>query len=181
MPYKYKRVCPLCQRPNVIHMSSHLAMVHRLSATECSPYLKRAVLCPSEPITRPALAKHKKHRIYPKQSQNSSTNCKPHGRNTNQSISSEAYADFRFGHKFSLMIVGPSMSWKSYFITQMLERDHIEYDDLGKQRHIHWFYGHYQDMFKDMRRNMGKTFTLSKVYQNSNPISEILTHFLITS
>ena len=43
MPYKYKRVCPICQRPNVIHLSSHLAMVHRLSATESSPYLKRAV------------------------------------------------------------------------------------------------------------------------------------------
>ena len=152
MPYKYKRVCPICQRPNVIHMSSNLVMVHRLSATERSPYLKQAVLCPSEPITRPTLAKHKKHRIYPKQSRNSSTQFKPHGRNTNQSI----YKDFRFGHKFSLMVVGPSMSGKSVFVKQMLERDHIEYDDPRKQRRIHWFYGQYQDMFKDMRRNIGK-------------------------
>ena len=38
----------------------------------------------------------------------------------------------------------------------MLERDHIEYDDPGKQRQIHWFYGQYQDMFNDMRRNIGK-------------------------
>ena len=156
MPYKYKRVCPICQRPNVIHMSSHLAMVHRPSATERSPYLKRAVLCPSEPITRPTLAKHKKHRIYPKQSRNSSTQFKPHGSNTNQSISSEAYEDFRFGHKFSLMVVGPSMSGKSFFVKQMLERDNIEYDDPRKQRRIHWFYGPYQDMFKDMRKNIGK-------------------------
>ena len=131
-------------------------MVHRLSATERSPYLKRPVLCPSEPITRPTLAKHKKHRIYPKQSRNSSIQLKPHGRNTNQSISSEAYEDFRFGHKFSLMVVGPSMSGKSFFVKQMLERDHIEYDDPRKQLRIHWFYGQYQDMFKDMRRNMGK-------------------------
>ena len=133
MPYKYKRLCPICQRPNVINMSSHLAMVHELSATERSPYLKRAVLCPSEPITRPTLAKHKKHRIYPKQSRNSSTQHKTHGRNTNHSISSEAYEDFRFGHKFSLMVVGPSMSGKSFFVKQMLERDHIEYDDPRKQ------------------------------------------------
>ena len=156
MPYKYKRVCPICQRPNVIHMSSHLAMVHRLSTTERSLYLKRAVLCPSEPITRPTLSKHKKHRIYPKQSRNSSTQFKPHGRSSNQSISSEAYEDFRFGHKFSLMVVGPSMSGKSFFVKQMLERDHIEYDDPRKQRRIHWFYGQYQDMFNDMRRNIGK-------------------------
>ena len=142
MPYKYKRVCPICQRPTVINMSSHLAMVHRLSATERPPYLKGSVLCPCEPITRTALAKHKKHRIYPRQSQNNSVNQrKPHGRNTNQSISSEAYEDFRFGHKFSLIVVGPSMSRKSFFVKQMLERDHVEYDDPRKQRCIHWFYG----------------------------------------
>ena len=156
MPYKYERVCHICQRPNVIHMSSHLAMVHRLSTTERSPYLQRAVLCPSAPITRPTLAKHMKHRIYPKQSRNSSTQRKSHGRNTNHSISSEAYENFRFGHKFSLMLVGPSMSGISYFVKQMLERDHIEYDDPRKQRRIHWFYGQYQDMLNDMRRNMGK-------------------------
>ena len=137
-------------------MSSHLAMVHRLSATERSPYLKQAVLCPSEPITRPILAKHKKHRVHPKQSRDSSTQFKPHGRNTNQSISSEAYEDFRFGHKFSLMVVGPSMSGKSFFVKQMLEQDRIENDDPRKQRRIHWFYGQYQDMFKDMRRKIGK-------------------------
>ena len=44
---------------NVINISSHLAMVLRLSATERPPYLKGSVLCPSEPNTRPTLAKHK--------------------------------------------------------------------------------------------------------------------------
>ena len=61
MPYKYKRVCQICQRPNVIQLSSHLDMVHRLSATERSPYLKRAVLCPSEAIMRPTVANDKKN------------------------------------------------------------------------------------------------------------------------
>ena len=74
-------------------------MVHRLCATERIPYLKRAVLCPSEAIMRPTVAIDKKHGIYPKQSRNpkqsrSLTQSKPHGRNTNQSISSKAYADF---------------------------------------------------------------------------------------
>ena len=54
------------------------------------------------------------------------------------------------------MVVGPSMSEKSFFVKQMLGREDIEYDDPQKQRRIHWFYGQYQDMFKDMRRNMGK-------------------------
>ena len=66
--------------------NSHLDMVHRLSATERSPYPKRAVLCPSEAIMRPTVVNDKKHGIYPKQSRNSLTQSKPHGRNTNQSI-----------------------------------------------------------------------------------------------
>ena len=104
-----------------------------------------------EPITRPTLAKHKKHRIYPKQSRNTSTQLKPHGRNIIGSL-----CRLSIWPQVSLMVVGPSMSGKSFFVKQMFERDHIEYDDPQKLRHIHWFYGQYQDMFKDMRRNMGK-------------------------
>ena len=52
------------------------------------------------------------------------------------------------------MVVGPSMSGKSFCVKQMLERDHIKYDDPLMQLRIHWFYGKYQDMFNDMRRNM---------------------------
>ena len=54
------------------------------------------------------------------------------------------------------MVVGPSMSVKSYFGKQLLERDHIEYEDHGKRRKIHWFYGQYQDMFKDKKRSIGQ-------------------------
>ena len=61
------------------------------------------------------------------------------------------------------MVVGPSMCGKSYFVRQMLEGDHIEYDDPRKQRRIYWFYGQYQDMFKDMRRNMEKDIDFKQV------------------
>ena len=134
-------------------MSICYVILHRLFATEPPPFLKQAVLCQSEPITRPA-----RNTEYTLSSLRTSQHSvlRPLGRNTNPSTLSEAYADFRFGHKFSFMVVGPSMSGKSYFIKQMLERDHIEYDDLRMQGRIHWFYGQYQNMFKDMRRNMGK-------------------------
>ena len=49
MPYKYKRVCPICQRPWVVNFSSHLEMVHDLNANERADYLKRAILCASTP------------------------------------------------------------------------------------------------------------------------------------
>ena len=74
------------------------------------------------------------------------------------------------------MVVGPSMSGKSFFVKQMLERDHEEYDDPRKQRRIHWFYGQYQDMFNDMRRNMGKDIYFKKGYQNLSLISAISIH-----
>ena len=54
------------------------------------------------------------------------------------------------------------MSGKSFFVKQMLERANIEYYDPRKQRRIHWFYGQYQDMFKDMRRNIGKDIYLKQ-------------------
>ena len=55
---------------------------------------------------------------------------KSSGREPIVDVRLEPYMSFRFRHKFSLMVVGPSMSGKSYF----LERDHIEYEDHGKRR-----------------------------------------------
>ena len=54
-----------------------------------------------------------------------------------------------------MMVVGQSMSGKSYFVKELLERDRIEYEDNRKRPKIHWFYGQYQDMFKDMKRSLG--------------------------
>ena len=54
-----------------------------------------------------------------------------------------------------MMVVEPSMSGKSYFVKELLERDHIEYEDHRKRSKIHWFYGQYQNMFKDMKRSLG--------------------------
>ena len=48
------------------------------------------------------------------------------------------------------------MSGKSYFVKELLERDHIEYKHHRKCRKIHWFYGQYEDMFKDMKRSLGQ-------------------------
>ena len=54
-----------------------------------------------------------------------------------------------------MMIVGPSMSGKSNLVKELLERDHIEYEDHRKRPKIHWFCGQYQDMFKDMEWFLG--------------------------
>ena len=48
------------------------------------------------------------------------------------------------------MVVGPSMSWESYFVKLLLQQDHIEFENQQKQRRIHLLSGLYQDMFKEI-------------------------------
>ena len=51
------------------------------------------------------------------------------------------------------MEVGPSR--KKLLRQRALERERIEYEDHRKRPKIHWFYGQYQAMFKDMKRSLG--------------------------
>ena len=57
MPYKYSRVCPICQRPRVVNLSSHLLMVHALDATQRAKHLKSAVVCPPTPLIQASSSK----------------------------------------------------------------------------------------------------------------------------
>ena len=47
------------------------------------------------------------------------------------------------------------MSGKSYFVKELLEKDHVYYEEPHKCRKIHWFYGQCQDMFKDLKKSLG--------------------------
>ena len=40
MPYKYMSICPVCQRTNVVHLSSHLVMVNCLNGNARSLEVK---------------------------------------------------------------------------------------------------------------------------------------------
>ena len=115
MPYKYMRVCPICQRPCVVILRSHLEMVHDLNADERSAYLKRAILSAPMPsiqallpktTVKPKLKKIRQDRQVVRHSHKSSE------RKPIVDVLPEPYPSFRFRHKFSLMVVGPSMSGK---------------------------------------------------------------------
>ena len=143
----------------MVNLSSHLEMVHDLNANERADYLKRAILCASTPSvharvpTKTVTAKLKnsrqRHDRRVVQLCQKSSNKTP-----TTDVQPEAYRNFRLRHKFSMMVVGPSMSGKSYFVKELLEMDRIEYEDHRKRPKIHWFYGQYQDMFKDMKRSL---------------------------
>ena len=133
-------------------------MVHGLNANERTNHLKQAILCPPTsliqarrlPTVRAKLKKIRQDRQVVQHFHKSSE------RKAIVDVLPEPYLSFRFRHKFSLMVVGPSMSGKSCFVKVLLERDHIEYENHRKCRKIHWFYGQYQDMFKDMKRSLGQ-------------------------
>ena len=50
------------------------------------------------------------------------------------SLTTKPYPEFNFRHKFSLLVVGPSQSGKTYFVQQILENNRIVYEE---QRNIH--------------------------------------------
>ena len=42
MPRRFRRTCPVCGRPDLKNISTHLYQVHGLSSKERKPYLKQA-------------------------------------------------------------------------------------------------------------------------------------------
>ena len=43
MPYKFRRVCPLCYRQDLLYLADHLRQVHKLSCEERQALLKAAI------------------------------------------------------------------------------------------------------------------------------------------
>jgi len=43
MPYKHRRKCPICCKPDLLYLSDHLSQVHGLTSEERKQWLKSAV------------------------------------------------------------------------------------------------------------------------------------------
>ena len=66
MPRRFRRTCPLCGRPDLKNISTHLYQVHGLSSKERKPYLKQARVSSSHPYTdlpRPSGGKQETKKI----------------------------------------------------------------------------------------------------------------------
>ena len=55
--------------------------------------------------------------------------------------------EFNFRHKFSLLVVGPTQSGKTYFVQQILENNRIVYEEQKSIR-IFWYYNQWQNVMK---------------------------------
>ena len=51
MPRRLRRTCPVCRRPDLKNISTHLYQVHGLSSKERKPYLKQARVSSWHPYT----------------------------------------------------------------------------------------------------------------------------------
>jgi hypothetical protein len=143
MPYKHKRDCPLCNKPGLRYISDHLRQVHNLYGVQRKKWLGRVRFSTPHshnssllPI-RPAHILNEMRCVRKK----TSSVLKPTKTvsKVTTSLTTKPYQEFNFRHKFSLMVVGPSQSGKTYFVEQMLENNRIVYEEQRSIR-IHWCY-----------------------------------------
>jgi septin family protein len=77
------------------------------------------------------------------------------------SLTTKPYPEFNFRHKFSLLVVGPSQSGKTYFVQQILENNRIVYEEQRSIR-ILWCYNQWQDRYDDLRKSLGKSIRFER-------------------
>ena len=153
MSFKHKRICPICGREWLVNISSHLEQVHQLGSVERKPYLEIAKyqgttaynnVEPSIPKIKRVTAKAKNRTLK---------------YNAKQSVkrikatqwSKYPYPEFRFEHPFSIMVVGPTASGKTFFVMQLLQSNQM------KGFCIEWYYNHHQQSYDDFSARVGRT------------------------
>ena len=186
MPSKYRRNCPVCNKPDLQYLSDHLRQVHHLNEHERKQWLRMA--CFSLPKESPPLSLTtlqtlptvfpkppgvRKKRTYQETTVNPMVKpaCKRSRRELD--LTSFPYPDFNFRHKFSLLVVGPTQSGKTHFVQQILENDRIVYEKKRKRR-ILWCYTQWQEGYVALKKLFKKEITFAHgLPKFSDDLSEI--------
>lgn len=131
MPYPYRRICPICGKPDLLKLSEHLRQVHFLSCNERQSYLKKALF--STPF-----------------SHGTSSAPIPSLVLRNNCMETKAYPNFKFKHPCMMMVVGPTQSGKTYFVENMHTHSCFTFPEK-KQKRIHWFYNQWQPRYESLK------------------------------
>ena len=185
MPYKFRRVCPLCYRQDLLYLADRLRQVHKLSCEERQPLLKAAIfshqVTPSvlpgvqpQGLYSPHIFQHgipqytmnatfplssiEKSTTLP--SPNLSQSIKPKQSKTvkvqtSQCLETQPYPEFKFHHTFSMLVVGPTQCGKTYLVQQVLTKNCIKYPS-EKSTQIYWFYNQWQPRYDALKRALKK-------------------------
>ena len=69
--------------------------------------------------------------------------------------------EFNFRHKFPLLVVGPTQSGKTNFVQQILEHNHILYEEQKSIR-IFWYYNQWQECYEKLKNSLGKSIRFER-------------------
>ena len=70
-------------------------------------------------------------------------------------LETQAYPEFMFQHMFSMLVVGPSQSGKTYFVQQLLTKKCIEYPE-EQPLQVYWFYNQWQPRYDEIKQALKK-------------------------
>ena len=168
MQRRFRRTCPVCGRPDLKNISTHLLQVHGLSSEERKPYLKQAQVSSWQPrversphMTMSYMNVEKRV----KQSEHSPPAKRSRTAARTTSLATKSCPEFNFRHKFSLLVVGPTQSGKTYFVQQILENDRIVYEEQ-RVFAFFWYYNQWQECYEELKTSLGKASGLKEVCQN---------------
>ena len=165
MPYKYTRDCPVCNKPGLRYMSNHLRQVHALYGDERKKWLGRArfsILNKHCAGVLPGRSMHSlKEMRYVRKKTSSVIKPTKTVPKVTAPLTTTPYPEFYFRHKFSLLVVGPTQSGKTYFVQQILEHNRISYEEQKGIR-IFWYYNQWQECYEDLKRSLGKSIRFER-------------------
>ena len=168
MQRRFRRTCPVCGRPDLKNISTHLLQVHGLSSEERKPYLKQAQVSSWQPRVQRSprmimsymnVEKPGQGRV--KQSERSPPAKRPRTATRTTSLATKSCPEFNFRHKFSLLVVGPTQSGKTYFVQQILENNRIVYEEQKSTR-IFWYYNQWQECYEKLKKSLGKSIRFER-------------------
>ena len=146
-------------------MSDYLRQVHHLYGDERKKWLGRARFsishkhCSGSPPARPTHTVKEIRCVHKK----TCSVLKPTkaARKVTASMVTKPYPDFNFRHKFSLLVVGPTQSGKTYFVQQILENNRIVYEEQKSIR-IFWYYNQWQECYEKLKKSLGKSIRFER-------------------
>ena len=168
MQRRFRRTCPVCGRPDLKNISTHLLQVHGLSSEERKPYLKQAQVSSWQPrvessphMTMSYMNVEKPGQKRVKQSEHSPPAKRPRTAACTTSLATKSCPEFNFRHKFLLLVVGPTQSGKTYFVQQILENNRIVYEEQKSIR-IFWYYNQWQECYEKLKKSLGKSIRFER-------------------
>ena len=158
-------------------MSNHLRQVHHLYGDERKKWLGRARFsilhkhcsgslpgCPTHTVEEMRCVRKKTCSVrQPTEAV----------RKVTASLVTKLCPEFNFRHKFSLLVVGPTQSGKTYFVQQILENSRIVYEEQKSIR-IFWYYNQWQECYEKLKKFLGKSIRFERgVPELSEDLCEI--------